>query len=67
MPTQSGAANIEESGRRRRLLIGVAGFAAGVTAVGVFLAIDAPAWWAVFVFPAFGLGALGVLQARAWT
>lgn len=60
-------ANIGRRERRKRLLFGLAGFAAGAAVETALAVRGAPAWWRVAVFAAFWLGALGVMQASGHT
>ncbi len=60
-------ANIGRRERRKRLLFGVAGLAAGAALEAVLVVRGAPAWWRLAEFAAFWLGALGVMQASGHT
>jgi fatty acid desaturase len=59
--------NIGRRERRKRLLFGFAGFAAGAALEAALVLRGAPAWWRLGVFVLFWLGALGVMQASGHT
>lgn len=59
-------ANIGPKGRRRRVLLGLGVLGVGVMVLGLDL-VAASRWWLVAVFGLFWAGALGVLQASAFT
>jgi hypothetical protein len=60
-------ANIGRRERRKRLVSGLVGLAAGVALEAGLVLLEAPTWWRLLVFAAFWLGALGVMQASGHT
>lgn len=61
------ACNIGASGQHRRYIIGGVALLVGVVLAAVLVLTDAPQGARLLVFLPFGLGALGILQARGQT
>ena len=59
--------NLGPGPRRRRLLTGVVGLAAGVVGALLLVVVDAPLGWRVLLLIPFTFGALGLVQARTGT
>jgi hypothetical protein len=67
MATGTKTGNIGPGQRRRRLLMGVGGLAAGVGLVAALIALRASPGWLLLAFVPFLAGMLGLVQAREHT
>jgi hypothetical protein len=61
------ACNIGSNGQQRRYIIGAVALLVGVALAAALVLTGAPQGARLLVFLPFGLGALGVLQARGQT
>jgi hypothetical protein len=59
--------NIGPRERRRRMVLGIVGFAVAAGLAAALMAAGLPRWWRLLVFVPAALGGYGVFQARAAT
>lgn len=59
--------NLGPRQRRRRLVVGIVGFAVAIVVVAAVIARGGAPGWTLLAFLPFWLGALGLIQAREKT